>query len=160
MEPVIYDVSDWPQGLEERLVDSLIDERIPHLRSYREVRVGRDDEERVDGLVEAVTQAWEDEIPTEDELDGPDAQQVLSVLFVSADRLLHDAGDSGATVRFDDAATSTDEMGVPFGFVEKDWTEITDLVGALRDVLADAGSTDDDVVEAATALRTHLRPLV
>ena len=50
VEPVIYDVSDWPQGLEERLVDALIDERIPHLRSYREIRVGRDDEERVDGV--------------------------------------------------------------------------------------------------------------
>ncbi len=160
VEPVIYDVSDWPQGLEERLVDALIDERIPHLRSYREIRVGRDDEERVDGLVETVTTAWEDEIPTDEELEGPDAQQVLSELFVASDRLLHDPSDAAATVRFDDAASDSTTMGVPFGFSDADWTAINDLVEALRDLLGAEEADDDDIVEAATALRTHLRPIV
>ena len=159
-EPVIYEVSDWPQGLEERFLELLIENRIPHNRGYREVTVGIDDEERVDGLVEEVTSAWEDEQPTDDELDGPDAQEVLSELFVSSDRLMHDASDRAATVRFDDAAGSALDMGLPFGFDEAAWKAITDLVGALRHELSEAEATDDEIVEAATALRSHLRPLV
>ncbi|HEV7719652.1 MAG TPA: hypothetical protein VGO60_00120 [Iamia sp.] len=159
-EPVIYEVGDWPQGLEERFLELLIENRIPHNRGYREVTVGLDDEERVDGLVEEVTSAWEDEQPTDDELDGPDAQEVLSELFVSSDRLMHDASDRAATVRFDDASESALALGLPFGFDEGNWTAITDLVGALRDKLGEAESTDEEIVESATALRSHLRPLV
>lgn len=160
VEPVIYEVKDWPPGLEERFLEVLIEKRIPHDRGYQEVIVGVDDEETVDELVEQVTAAWEDEQPTDEELDGPDAQEVLSELFVSSDRLLHDPSDKTATVRFDDASGSALAMGLPFGFDEATWGDITDLTGALRDKLSDAESTDDDIVEAATALRTHLRPLV
>jgi hypothetical protein len=160
VEPVIYEVKDWPPGLEERFLELLIDNRIAHQRAYLEITVGVDDEERVDELVEQVTAAWEDEQPTDEELDGPDAQQVLSELFVSSDRLLHDPSDRPATVRFDDAAESALAMGLPFGFDEAGWKAITDLVGALRDKLGEAEATDDEIVEAATALRSHLRPLV
>lgn len=160
VEPVIYEVKDWPAGLEDRFLDLLIENRIPHMRGYQEVTVGVDDEERVDDLVEQVTAAWEEEQPTEDELDGPDAQQVLSELFVSSDRLLHDPSDRAATVRFDDAAESALTMGLPFGFDEAGWGAITDLTGTLREQLQEAESTDDEIVEAATALRQHLRPLV
>ncbi|HEX7134567.1 MAG TPA: hypothetical protein VF228_18480 [Iamia sp.] len=160
VEPVIYEVKDWPPGLEERFLELLIDNRIPHQRGYQEVTVGVDDEERVDDLVEQVTAAWEDEQPTDAELDGPDAQQVLSELFVSSDRLLHDPSDRAATVRFDDASESALAMSLPFGFDEGGWGAITDLAGALRDKLSEAESTDDEIVEAATALRSHLRPLV
>jgi hypothetical protein len=160
VEPVIYEVKDWPPGLEDRFLELLIENRIAHMRGYQEITIGVDDEERVDELVEQVTAAWEEEQPTEAEIDGPDAQDVLSELFVSSDRLLHDPSDRAATVRFDDAAESALGMGLPFGFDEAMWGTITDLVGALRDKLAEAESTDDDIVEAATALRTHLRPLV
>jgi hypothetical protein len=160
VEPVTYEVGDWPEGLEERFLEVLIEERIAHNRGYREITVGIDDEERVDALVEKVTEAWEDEQPTEEELDGPDAQEVLSELFVSSDRLLHDPSDRPATVRFDDAAESALGMGLPFGFDEATWGGITDLVAALRDKLAEAESSDDEIVESATALRSELRPLV
>jgi hypothetical protein len=160
VEPVVYEVKDWPAGLEDRFLDLLIENRIPHMRGYQEVTVGVDDEEKVDDLVEQVTAAWEEEQPTEDELDGPDAQQVLSELFVSSDRLLHDPSDRAATVRFDDAAESALTMGLPFGFDEAGWGAITDLTGTLREKLQEAESTDDEIVEAATALRQHLRPLV
>jgi hypothetical protein len=160
VEPVTYEVGDWPPGLEERFIEVLIEERIAHNRGYREITVGVDDEERVDALVEKVTEEWEQEQPTDEELDGPDAQEVLSELFVSSDRLLHDPSDKQATVRFDDAAESALGMSLPFGFDEATWGGITDLVGVLRDKLADAESTDDDIVEAATALRSELRPLV
>ncbi len=160
VEPVVYEVKDWPAGLEDRFLELLIEHRIPHLRGYQEVTVGVDDEERVDELVEQVTAAWEDEQPTEDELDGPDAQEVLSELFVSSDRLLHDPSDRAATVRFDDASESALAMGLPFGFDAAAWAEITDLVDALREKLGEAETTDDEIVEAATTLRSHLRPLV
>lgn len=160
VDTVVYGVDDWPQGLEDRFIEALIDARIAHRRDYREVAVGVDDEERVDELVEAVTAAWEDEQPDEDELDGPDAQDVLSELFVSSDRLLHDPSDKTATLRFDDASSLALAMKLPFGFDEAGWGAITDLTSTLRDHLADAEATDDDIVDAATALRTHLRPLV
>lgn len=159
VEPVIYEVGDWPTGLEDRFVDALIEERIAHLRGYREVTVGVGDEERVDQIVDEVTSEWEDEQPDPDS-DEPDAQEVLSELFVGSDRLLHDPSDKPATVRFDDAAGLVADMAVPFGFDESDWGTIAELVSTLRERLDDADATDDEVVEAATDLRTHLRPLV
>ncbi len=160
VDPVIYDVRDWPGGLEDRFVEALIDQRVPHMRGYQEITIGVDDEERVDTLVEEVTSAWEDEQVPDDEVDGPDAQAVLSELFVSSDRLLHDASDKTATVRFDDAAESAAGMGLPFGFAEGDWTAIKAAVDVLRGRLGDAEAQDEDIEEAATALRTLLRPLV
>ncbi|HYI61311.1 MAG TPA: hypothetical protein VEW93_05855 [Acidimicrobiales bacterium] len=160
VEPVTYEVGDWPLGLEDRFIEALIEARIPHQRGYREIAVGVDDEEQVDALIEALTAAWEDEQPTEEELDGPDAQQVLSELFVSADRLLHDATDRPATVRFDDAAGSVAEMGLPFGFAPGDWDDVVARVADLRTLLSEAESTDEQITEAARDLRTRLRPLV
>ncbi len=159
-ETVLYGVGDWPDGLEDRFIEALIDARIAHRRDYREVAVGVDDEERVDALVETVTEAWEEEQPDPDELDGPDAQDVLSELFVSSDRLLHDPSDKSATIRFDDASTLALDMRLPFGFDEAGWGAITDLTATLRDRLGDTEATNDEIVEAATNLRTHLRPLV
>ena len=118
VEPVVYDVRDWPAGLEDRFVEALIEGRIAHMRGYQEITVGVDDEERVDALVEEVTSAWEDEQPDEGEEEEPDAQEVLSELFVTSDRLLHDASDKAATVRFDDAAEAVASMRLPFGFAE------------------------------------------
>lgn len=160
VEPVVYEVGDWPQGLEDRFIEALITGRVAHMRGYREITVGVDDEERVDGIVEDVTKAWQDEQVADDELGGPDAQDVLSELFVSADRLMHDASDKAATVRFDDAADTATTMSVPFGFIDADWEAITDRVSGLRELLGEADSTDDEIIEAATALRSHLRPLV
>lgn len=157
--PVIYDVNDWPAGLEDRFLEALIQQRIAHMRGYREITVAMDDEERVDALVDTVTEAWEDE-QADDEVGGPDAQEVLSELFVAADRLLHDPSDRAATVRFGDAAEVGSAMEVPFGFVEADWTAITALVDALAELLGEAESSDDDITSAATDLRSHLRPLV
>ena len=48
----------------------------------------------------------------------------------------------------------------PFGFDEASWGEVTDRVGVLRDHLEDPDASDDDIVEAATELRTYLRPMV
>lgn len=157
--PVVYDVNDWPAGLEDRFLEALIEQRIAHSRGYREITVAVDDEERVDALVDTVTEAWEDE-QADDEVGGPDAQEVLSELFVAADRLLHDPSDRAATVRFGDAAEAASAMEVPFGFVEADWTAITDLVDALAELLGEAESGDEDITSAATELRSHLRPLV
>lgn len=160
VETVTYEVADWPDGLEDRFIEALIEARVPHQRGYREIAVGVDREEEVDTLVEELTAAWEEEQPDEEELAGPDAQELLSELFVTADRLLHDASDGGATVRFDDAATHLEQVGLPFGFGEDDWLDVTARVATLRDLLADAESTDEQITEAARDLRTRLRPLV
>ena len=85
---------------------------------------------------------------------------MLSELFIGSDRLLHDPSDKTATVRFDDAAGLVADMAVPFGFDEADWSAIAELTATLRERLEDADATDDEVVEAATELRSHLRPLV
>jgi hypothetical protein len=85
---------------------------------------------------------------------------VLSELFVASDRLLHDPADAAATVRFDDAASDSTTMAVPFGFSDADWTAINELVEALRELLGAEEAGDEEIIEAATALRTHLRPIV
>ena len=90
--------------------------------------------------------------------DGDDTDvQVLSDLFVAADRL--QAGPGGEAVsQFLDAAERIGERP-PYGVDERDWDPVVELVDELID-LFHAGGPDDQASELAYKLRRRLRPLV
>jgi len=156
-EQVGYELFDWDPTELDELDDILHELGLPHewVADGYEVVVHEEDEARVDAVLPTIR--FPDELPAEaDDGDDTDAQ-VLSDLFVAADRL--QAGTNGEAVsQFLDAAEGVGE-GPPYGVEDADWEAVVDLVDQLID-LFHAGGPDERATELAYQLRRRLRPLV
>jgi len=156
-EQVGYELFDWDPSELDELDDVLHELAVPHewVSDGYEVVVHEEDEARLDALVPTIR--FPDELPAEaDDGDDTDAQ-VLSDLFVAADRL--QAGSSGEAVSsFLDAAERIGDRP-PYGVAEKEWDQVVDLVDQLID-LFHADGPPAEITELAYQLRRRLRPLV
>lgn len=156
-EQVGYELLDWDPSELDELDDILHELGLPHewVADGYEVVVHEEDEARVDAVLPTIR--FPDELPAEaDDGDDTDAQ-VLSDLFVAADRL--QAGANGEAVsQFLDAAEGVGE-GPPYGVEDSDWEAVVGLVDQLID-LFHAGGPDEQATELAYQLRRRLRPLV
>lgn len=225
-DQVAYDLEGWDPD-DRVLVDRLLtSEGIRHVWEVATLVVRREDEERVDGLLDdldrgeepgdldpdrpqleyelegwtdeqrrdldavldehGVAHAWDeetgvlvvyedDEVQVEDLLDrvefpdaleadaedaeGSSAQDVMSALFLAADRLQHDPTDADGVLEAVAAADGVAALGTPFGFADEDWAAIVEQAADLKAAIE--GDADDEaVVEKATAVRATLRRYV
>ncbi len=130
---------DEEPGPERATVDEAVDEAVEEL----DVEVDEDEA---------------GEAPAVD--DGLAAQDAMSELFVAADRLMHDPDDHEGVLSLGDAARMVESIGLPYGFSPAVWKDITARAVALRELLEAVETDDDEVIEAATGLRTVLRQYV
>lgn len=175
-DTVVYDVDSWPRDLQEMLVEALVREEIRHRRDITEVVVAADDEERVDSLIDEVRNAGPDD-ETDPEAEGDDldddgedgadavevevdAQEVLSELFLGADKLMKNPTDGRSARRIEEGAETVAVMALPFGFERDTWAGIAERTVALAEQLSDEEADEDAIVDAATELRVHLRDVV
>ena len=112
------------------------------------------------GVFDAIETPDELDATLGDEDDGLAAQEVLSDLFVSSDRLMHDARDSEGVLTFVDAAARAATLSLPFGFERGVWDEIVARAGALATDFEQDVDDDDLIVGRATELRNLLRSYV
>lgn len=156
-EQVGYELFDWDPSELDELDDVLHELGVPHewVSDGYEVVVHADDEGRVDALLPSIR--FPDELPAEDD-DGDDTDvQVLSDLFVAADRL-QTTTTGEAVSSFLDAAERIGDRP-PYGVAEKEWDQVVDLVDQLID-LFHADGPPAEITELAYQLRRRLRPLV
>jgi hypothetical protein len=152
---VVYEVAEWSPEARADLGDALIEEGVRYeFDGLGDLVVEAIDEDRVDAII--------DELADEDdEADaGPEANDVLSDLFVAADKLRRnprDAKAAGATVQ---GVTEVITLEPPYGFDRRTWAQIGLRAGALRAALDTEPSDDDAVIAAAEELRTLLHPMV
>lgn len=156
-EQVGYELLDWdPTDLDE-LDDALHDLGLPHewVSDGFEVVVHADDEGQVDALLPTIR--YPDELPAEVD-DGDDTDvEVLSALFVAADRMQRDpTGD--AVNSFLDAAEQIGDKP-PYGVEEAPWARIVETVDQLIDLFHAAGPPAA-IAQLASRLREQLRPMV
>lgn len=156
-EQVGYELYDWePEELDE-LDDVLHEIGLPHewVSEGYEVVVHAEDEDRVDALLPTIR--YPDELPAEAD-DGDDTDvQVLSALFVAADRMR--ANPTGEGVKdFLDAAEQIGEHP-PYGVGEPEWEAVVGLVDELIDLFHAAGPPEE-IASLAMRLRQRLRPIV
>lgn len=155
-EQVGFELFDWHAEELDLLDDELHELGIPHewVSDGMEVVVHEEDEATLDALLPKIR--FPDELPAEDD-DGDDTDvEVLSLLFVSADRVaVHPAGDG--VQDFLDAADRVADA--PYGVEATQWERVTAAVDALVDALH-AGADLEQVAGAAAALRDTVRPLV
>lgn len=162
-EQLVYDLSDWDAEQRAELAGRLQAVGVDHaFDEHGDLVVADEEEERVDEIVDAVE--FPDQLPADDgdTAGGLDAIEAVGAVFVAADRLAHDPADSDAVLAAADGSRAIDAMPPPFGFAPPVWEELVDRARELRRLLeTEAEVVDDDaVVEAATRLRSALRPYV
>ncbi len=177
---VVYELEGWTDDQRGALVEALVEAALPHaFDEDDDLVVHEDDEEQVEPVLERIDTSWgpapdleddDDNVDLDDEAavdeadddggDGLAAQDAMSELFVAADRLMHDPDDHEGVLRLGDAARMVESLGLPYGFSPAVWKDITARAVALRDLLEAVETDDDEVIEAATGLRTALRQYV
>jgi hypothetical protein len=170
-EQVSYDVGDWDDDRRARLTETLSSAAIEHAwDEHGELVVLEQDEERVDAIVDAIE--FPDQLDVDDNreiaaeetlaaTEGLDPQDVLSELFVSADRLMHDPLDHEGVLSLVDASRMAESLPLPYGFAPAVWNDLVAQARALRASLEGGGDVDDDkIIDQATNLRTALRNFV
>ncbi len=125
-----------------------------------ELLVNEADEDTVDEIFEQVAAGPDDTYRFGPGVEGIDPTEVVSALFLAADRLQRGVPDRRAVDAFREADDLAREISLPFGFQARFWRATLDTAEELRAAL-DGGSPDDDAVaETATRLRRQLREVV
>ncbi|HEX9992313.1 MAG TPA: hypothetical protein VGB14_05235 [Acidimicrobiales bacterium] len=155
-----YELEGWTDE-QRRELDAVLDEvGVAHAWDEETgvLVVYEDDEAQVEEALDRVE--FPDALDADEAADeGTAAQDVMSALFLAADRLLHDPSDADAVLEGVAAADRVAELGTPFGFADDDWSAIVDQATDLKAAIE--GDEDDEaVVERATAVRSTLRRYV
>lgn len=155
-DEVGYDLGDWDDT--ERL------ELARHLASAGIAS-------RWEGAELVVLEASADQVEVLiDEIDHPDAldaeaddsdggAEILSALYIAADVLKDDPTSAVALLELLEATERAAELGPPYGLAGDVWRELQRRSGTLADLLGDQAD-DEEVRQAAVALREAVRPLV
>ncbi len=176
-DQVAYELDDWPDEKRTALADSLTEAGVAFgFDEDDDLVVHAEDEERAESVLDQVdfnfsldageVAAAGDDDDVEgadgdgDPEDGLVAQEVMSELFIAADRLMHAADDHDAVLSLADAAGRVKDLGVPYGFAPGVWDQIVTQSGSLHDQLEGTDSDDDEVKAAAGELRALLRQYV
>lgn len=163
---VAYDIDDWTDEQQNLLIQALNEVGIVYEFDVEgAIVVLEENEERVEAIIDGIDDdpdADDDEAAEDDGsgYDGPEAMDVLSDLFVAADRLSHNATSPDGVLAIVDRAVDAEAMPLPFGFERTVWADILEQVTALRTLLESAESDDEGIEEQARLLRDTLRQYV
>jgi hypothetical protein len=160
-DKLAYDLDDWSDAACTQLAQHLAEVGIAYEFDVEGALVVlADDEEAVEAALDAVEFPDALEEDDGDAGDEPDAQQVLSELFLAADRLRRNARDADGVLGLVGAAASAEGMRLPFGFEPRSWEVVKERAAALKAAIEEDTTADGDIEEQAEALRSLLRELV
>lgn len=156
---VEYDLGDWPASERHTLATALVRGSIAHRWEGTALFVGADSEAIVDELLDAVESGT---LLVDDEGDDGDdpATDTLPRLFAASDRLAKDSEDSAGRDEIADLAATLEIAHAPYGVGGAVWSKVIVALGALRDLVADPGSSSSDIIGAAQQLRSLVRQYV
>ena len=119
-----------------------------------------DDDSLFEDILEVVRTTDDDEPDGTETLEGVELHELLSSVFLSASDLAKDPVDHEAVLRIHDEGTRLLDVRTPFGFDSDHWKALRNRIATVVEVLTDDNIDDDEVSDAAAALRDHLRPVV
>jgi hypothetical protein len=154
-QQVFYDLSGWDFDRRAGVIAALAERAIPHAWDDDELVVGADHEDAVDALFDELDTTGEI-TEVEDVDDVPD--ELMSELYLTADRLARHPGDPDAAATMLVLLGDTKEEWPPYGLDGSVWKRVVDDAHRLGDTLS--GEDDDVVAAAAEDLRARLRELV
>ncbi len=157
-----FDMQGWSGELQAQLSELLGARSIPHtFDAEGDLVCHTEDEDLIDSLIDELLAQVADE--SLEELEGLEANDLLSALFEATDRLCRDLGDvSGRRGAVQHgrrlAATAT-----PFGFSASSWAALRDRADELADLIESEASEEAeeaDLVDLASRLRDGLRHVI
>jgi hypothetical protein len=159
-EILVYELNTWEPEQRTQLEVVLAEEGVPYQWEDTDLLVPAAMESRVDELLDMIEfpEPLAAEVP--DDMDDEAVYQVMSDLFVIADRLAEAKSvDLAVAGDFIEAAAAAENTPAPFGVDDHTWRQVKKLAGEIADKLEE--EEDDHVViaEAAT-LRNALRGFV
>ena len=155
---VVYEMDGWEPD-ERAELDRLIEaEGIPHRWEGDDLVVPGADEEQVDALMDRVE--YPDELEEADDADDGTDYEVISELFVAADRLSNQrVVDLDLAADFVAASAAAASAPPPFGVEATSWTQVQQLAEGIVEAL-EAEADDEVIVRDAATLRDLLRRFV
>jgi hypothetical protein len=162
---LVYDLSEWTQPQREVLNERLNEGDIPHRweDDGESLVVASGDEGLVEQILDSVEfpDALDAEEPSAEEGEADEARaELLSELFIAADRLKGSTTDAEAYADLLKAVDEADPELPPYGFPKVVWTQAVDQANDLADLIADEEDRTDEAEEQAQQLRDLLRPYV
>lgn len=169
---IVYELDEWTPDQRGALEQRLVADDIQHhwetpegadvQESYEpgnpwivgtDLVVGEQDEETVDALLDELEESGGADTIAAVADDGSDDEanyQVMSGLYVAADRLKDDPDDLALAGEFFDAADAARTISVPFGIDSEVWRRVLELSSEVTRALE---QEDDDEVVAGHAQR-------
>ena len=162
-DKLLYELDEWTDEEVAQLVDALAGGDIPYdFDVDGNLIVLADDEDAVEALLDSVE--FPDALDADDDDGdgdaGPTGQDLMSELFVAADRLRHHARDHEGVLGFIVAAAAIQEVRLPYGFEPAVWKRIVEGADALRAAIEDDDVGDEDIEAQADEYRSLLREFV
>lgn len=170
-----YDVEDWSDEQQTLLMHALDEVAIPYEFDLDGALVVLEvDEERIEIILDKIefpdalavddTPSSDDDDEDDDEgsesVDGLEAAEVMSDLFVAADRLRRNARDPEGVLTLVERAEVARRLRLPYGFSRAVWSDIVGQATTVKELLEGDDADDVDIEEHATVLRDTLRQYV
>jgi hypothetical protein len=155
-DEVVFELSDWNDDDRTKLDEKLHAAGISHAWEESDLIVDEVDADKAEDAIEALE--YPDELPaaTDDEApaENEGSYEVMSALFVAADRLQRDPEDPIAGGEFDAAAETAGDAGPPYGIEAQVWQQVQELAANVTEQLDDADA--EVIARDAAALRQLL----
>jgi hypothetical protein len=165
-DELVYELDEWPVDDREALMGKLAEAGVVHRwEGEATLVVSPADEQRVEAILDgvefpdalAVVEVAEDEAVVAAE---ETSFEVLSSLFLAADRLKGNPLDAEGIADLSDALDEADADVPPFGIVPGLWRDAVERGNRLADTLADDDDRSPEVAAQASELQALLRPFV
>lgn len=166
-DELLYELDEWPAEDREALGSKLDEAGIPfEWEAETTLVVAPEHETQVEALLDGLE--FPQSLPVEEFEPPTDAVEeaeetsfeVLSSLYLAADRLKHHPLDAEGIENLTEALDKADPDVPPYGIVPGLWRDAVERANKLADALADEDDRTEEVVGEASDLQVLLRPYV
>lgn len=159
-EPQIgFEMDGWSGEMQAQLAERLGAQSIPHeFDSDGDLACHEADEARVEAIIdELLARAADEDLQ---ELEGLEANDLLSALFDATDRLRRDVRDSAGVLGALQHGRRLAAVATPFGFSAANWAQLRERAGELADLLESDESSEAEIGDLAAGLRDALLRII
>ncbi len=154
-----FEMEGWSDELRDILAERLTGTGVPHeFDDEGDLVVHEIDEEQVEMVIDEVLARSEEH--DLEQLEGLEANDLLSALFLATDRLRRDPGNAAGMLGVIEHGSRLVGSASPFGFDPKGWGQLRDATAQLVDLIEADNPVVDDIEDLAEVLRETLRGLV
>lgn len=163
-DELVYELDEWSPEDRAALTTKLVEAGVEHRwESDTTLIVTPGDEELIEAVLDELEfpRALEVAVADDDDIAAEETSfEVLSSLFLAADRLKGNPLDPDGIADLTDALEDADPDAPPYGIVPGLWRDAVERGNRLADTLADPDDRSSEVAAQAAELQAILRPFV